>query len=232
MRVALLTSAVAVAISMTACDSSTNMGTTTPSNTPAAEPANPMPAAQPAATLTTNDASLLAEPTWAVLFAGQDLNSFNEIGGGNWRLEDGILVAEDGDPPGFMVTKAAFSDFHIRVEFQASGMTNSGVFIRCANPSVVSAEECYEINIFDENQNANNRTGAVVGLIPPAVSAMAGDAWNTFDIIAEGAHLTVRFNGTVTADGDDPENRHTSGHIGLQFNGGPIRFRDVRIRPL
>jgi hypothetical protein len=194
-------------------------------------PAEP---AQPAAdvSLTTNDASLLAEPTWAVLFAGQDLTSFNEIGGANWRLEDGIVMADDGEPPGFLVTKGAFTDFHIRIEFQASSETNSGIFIRCPDANIVSAEECYEINVYDENPNAANRTGAVVNHAPPAVGVMAGDAWNTFDIIAEGAHLTVRVNDTVTADYVDPENEHPSGYIALQYNGGPIRFRDVRIRPL
>ena len=193
-------------------------------------PAEPAPA--DSVPLTTNDASLLAEPTWAVLFAGQDLTGFNQIGGANWRLEDGIVMADDGEPPGFLVTKGAFTNFHNRIEVQASSQTNSGIFIRCADANVVSAEVCYEINVFDENQNEANRTGAIVNHAPPAVSIMAGDAWNTFDIIAEGAHLLVRVNDTVTADYTDPENEHPSGYIGLQFNGGPIRFRDVRIRPL
>jgi hypothetical protein len=174
----------------------------------------------------------LDDPAWDVLFAGQDLASFNEIGGGNWRLENGAVMADDGEPPGFLVTAGAYTDFHIRVELQASSETNSGIFIRCADPNVVSAEECYEINVFDQNTNPANRTGAIVNHQGPLESVMAGDAWNTFDITAEGAHLTVRVNDIVTADYTDPENEHSSGYIGLQYNGGPIRFRDVRIRPL
>jgi hypothetical protein len=222
------------AAALVACDTGGDMGAAAPESTPAPAPA-PMPAepaAPEAAPLTTNDASLLAEPTWAVLFAGQDLTAFNQIGGANWRLEDGVVMADDGGDPGFLVTKAAFSDFHIRIEFQASSQTNSGIFIRCADPEVVSAEVCYEINVFDENQNPASRTGAIIDHAPPAANVMAGDAWNTFDIIAEGPHLIVRINDIVTADYTDPENEHPSGHIGLQSNGGPIRFRDVRIRPL
>jgi hypothetical protein len=179
--------------------------------------------------LTTNDDSLLAEPTWAVLFAGHDLTSFNTIGGANWRLVDGAVVA-DGGEPGWLVTKGAYTDFRIQVEFQASAETNSGVFIRCEDPQDVSAERCYEINIFDTNQNASNRTGAIVNHAPPAAAVTAGDAWNTLDITAEGNRLTVRFNDTTTVDVED--STHARGYIGLQYNGGPIRFRAVRIRPL
>ena len=180
--------------------------------------------------LTTNDASLLAEPTWAVLFAGHDLMNFNELGGANWEIVDDIVGADDRGEPGWLVTKGAWTDFHIRVEFQASAESNSGIFVRCEDPEGVSAESCYEINVFDQNQNPANRTGSIVNYTPPAVEVMAGDAWNTYDIIAQGTRLTVRLNDTVTAEIDD--DTHASGYIGLQSNGGPIKFRDVRIRPL
>jgi hypothetical protein len=122
------------------------------------------------------------------------------------------------------------TDFLLRVEFQATSESNSGVFIRCEDPNAVSAESCYEINVFDQNENPNNRTGAIVNLVPPAASIMAGDAWNTFEITAQGRRLTVRLNGTVTADVED--DKHGSGYIALQYNAGLIRFRDARIRPL
>lgn len=219
-------------ILLSACGGGADMSAPEPAAAPA--PA-PMPAAQetPAAEeqiLTTNDASLLSEPTWAVLFSGHDLMTFNQLGGANWEIVDGVVGADDRGEPGWLVTKAAFTDFHFQVEFQASSESNSGIFIRCEDPNGVSAESCYEINVFDQNENPNNRTGSIVNHAPPAVSVMAGDAWNTYDIIAEGTHLTVQFNGTVTAEIDD--DTHSSGYIGLQSNGGPIKFRDVRIRPL
>jgi len=196
---------------------------------PPAATATPAPQSAAAPMLTTNDDSLLAEPTWAVLFAGHDLISFNTIGGANWQLVDGVVQADSGEP-GWLVTKGAYTDFRIQVEFQASAETNSGVFIRCEDPQDVSAERCYEINVFDLNQNENNRTGAIVNLAPPAVAVMAGDAWNTLDITAEGDRLLVRFNDTVTVDVEDT--KHARGNIGLQYNGGPIKFRAVRLRPL
>ena len=208
-----------------------DMGAPEPAAAPDAAPmtAAPAPAAEEQM-LTTNDASLLSEPTWAILFSGHDLMTFDQLGGANWEIVDGVVGADDRGDPGWLVTKAAFTDFHIRVEFQASAQSNSGIFVRCEDPNGVSAESCYEINVFDQNENPDNRTGSIVAHTPPAVAVTAGDAWNTYDIIAEGTQLTVQFNGTVTAELDD--NTHRSGHIALQSNGGPIKFRDVRIRPL
>lgn len=211
--------------------SSASGSASTPAPAPASEQAAPA-AAAPAANeppLTTNEDSLLEEPTWSVLFKGHDLTSFNTVGGGNWQIMDDYVAADSGEP-GWLVTKAAYTNFEISVEFQASSDTNSGVFIRCADPDDISAMACYEINIFDNNENANNRTGAIVNVAPPAESVQAGDAWNTLDITAVGPHLTVKFNGTVTADVEDQT--HASGHIGLQYNAGPIKFRNVRWRPL
>ena len=235
MRVELVAAMTLTCLAVAACgsDGGEMAADTAPAPTPAPMP---MPAEEPAAMpeqeamLTTNDASLLAEPTWAVLFAGHDTMSFTPLGGANWEIVDGAVQADDRGEPGFLVTNAAFTDFHIRVEFQASSESNSGIFIRCPALDVVNAEDCYEINVFDENENPNNRTGAIVNHAPPAQSVMAGDAWNTYDIIAQGTQITVRFNDTVTAEIDNDE--HTSGYIALQSNGGPIKFRDVRIRPL
>jgi len=235
MRIVTKAAALSMSLFLIACDSGNEMAAPSPAPMTSPQPA-PAPVVESApalvvesAPLTTNDDSLLAEPTWAVLFSGRDLVNFNRTGGGNWQFVDGYIQADTGEP-GFLVTKGAYTDFQLRVEFQATAESNSGIFIRCEDPNAVSAESCYEINVFDQNQNPNNRTGAIVNLVPPATSIMAGDAWNTFDITAQGRRVTVRLNGTVTADVED--DKHGSGYIALQYNMGLIRFRDARLRPL
>ncbi len=231
MKVLTTATTFSVSLFLVACGGGADMASPEPAATPAAAPmaGTSAPVAEEQI-LTTNDASLLSEPTWAILFSGHDLMNFDQLGGANWEIVDGVVGADDRGEPGWLVTKGAFTDFHLRVEFQATTESNSGIFVRCADPNGVSADSCYEINVFDQNENPANRTGSIVAHAPPAVSVMAGDAWNTYDIIAEGTNLTVRFNGTVTAELDD--DTHASGYIGLQSNGGPIKFRDVRIRPL
>ncbi|MGB6956278.1 MAG: DUF1080 domain-containing protein, partial [Bradyrhizobium sp.] len=37
------------------------------------------------------------ETGWVSLFDGKDMDSFNKIGDANWRVEDGMLVADKGN---------------------------------------------------------------------------------------------------------------------------------------
>jgi hypothetical protein len=66
---------------------------------------------------------------WITLFDGKNLDSWNKIGDANWRLEDGVVVADKGD--GFLVSKKDYTDFQLRAEFWVDADANSGIFIRC-----------------------------------------------------------------------------------------------------
>ena len=195
----------------------------------AAAPAPQAPAAEPEGPQTTNQASLLSDPTWAVLFGGQDLSSFNPLGEAQWNIVDDYVEA-DGYVGSWLVTKGHYTDFHLQVDFWPSEGANSGIFIRNQDAMAISATAGYEINIFDTNENPDNRTGSVVNHSPPMAPVMSDGKWNTYEITAQGSRILVRLNGTVTADVDNDE--HASGPIAFQNNGGLIRFRNIRIRPL
>jgi hypothetical protein len=177
----------------------------------------------------TNNASLVGESGWITLFAGQDLSSFDRLGNAQWNLREGAAEA-DNQLESWLVTRGQYRDFQLRVEFWSSPEANSGVFLRCQDPSAVSATTCYEINVFDQNQNPNNRTGAIINHVPPRVATQAGGRWNTFDITAQGNRITVDLNGTRVAELEDGS--FATGPIGLQSNGGLIRFRSVLLKPL
>ena len=74
------------------------------------------------------------------------------------------------------------------------------------------------------------RTGAIVHIAKPLAIVDAGGKWNTFEITARGSELTVRLNGTLTAQAKDEQ--FTSGPIALQYMAGTVRFRRVQIRRL
>jgi hypothetical protein len=187
---------------------------------------SPVAAAEPR---TTTQASLLSESNWAVLFAGHDLTSFDPLGDAQWNIIDDYVEA-DGYTGSFLVSKGQYGDFRLRVDFWPGSGANSGIFIRCDDPTAVSATNCYEINIFDTNENPDNRTGSIVNHLPPMTTVEAEEQWNTYEIVAEGSRIVVTLNGTVTAELED--DTHPSGAFALQNNGGLIRFRDVRLQPL
>jgi hypothetical protein len=166
---------------------------------------------------------------WITLFDGKNLDNWTPIGNANWRLEDGLIVADKGQ--GYLVSKDSYTDFEVRAEFWVSDDANSGVFLRCSDPANVTAKNAYEVNIFDQRPDPSYGTGAIVDVAKPTVVLKAGGKWNTYDIIAKGPKFTVTLNGERTVDGAE-DSKHASGHIALQGFAGVVKFRKVEIKPL
>ncbi len=165
---------------------------------------------------------------WTVLFEGSNLNQWTSIGNANWRLYDGNVQAEIGS--GFLVSKQSYKDFQIKAEFWADEEANSGIFIRVTDPKNITADNSYEVNIFDKRPDPSYGTGAIVNVSKIDPMPKAANKWNTYEITAKGDQLTVTLNGVVTADAKD--SKFATGPIALQSAGGVIKFRRVWIKPL
>jgi hypothetical protein len=170
-----------------------------------------------------------AQRGWTTLFDGKNIDAFNKVGDANWTIVDGVLQADKG-MGGYLVTKQPYTDFEIRAEFWVDTPANSGIFIRCENPQMPGAEACYEVNIFDTRPDPSYGTGAIVNVAKVAAPIKAGGKWNTYEIRAEGSHLTVTLNGMKTADAQDA--KHARGPFALQYGAGVVKFRSVQVRPL
>lgn len=176
--------------------------------------------------LTTSPFTLAQE--WTTLFDGSTLGSFNTLGEAQWIIIDDYVEA-DGYTDSYLVTMENYGDFELELEFWPSMDANSGVYIRNQSGEKIGADFGYEINIYDTNENPDNRTGAIIRFSPPLAKIVAGGKWNKYAIKAEGTRIVVHLNGTLVADLDD--DTYTSGPIAFQNNGGLIRFRNIRIRP-
>jgi hypothetical protein len=169
------------------------------------------------------------EAEWIILFDGTDLEHFDQLGEAEWNLVDDYVEA-DGFTQSYLVTKEAYGDFELEVDFWPSSEANSGIYIRNQNSEAINADSGYEINIYDTNENPDNRTGAIINFSPPIEATIVGEQWNTYEIRAEGSRIVVRLNGELVNELED--DTYASGPIALQNNGGLIRFRNVRVRPL
>jgi Domain of Unknown Function (DUF1080) len=176
---------------------------------------------------------------WVTLIDGErGMENFDRVGDANWRAEGGAIVADHGKG-GYLVSKSAYTDFEIRAEFWAATDTNSGVFLRCSDRAKVGSATCYEVNVWDIRPEPKYGTGAIVDVaaVPVPPVHKAGGRWNTYEITARGADLTVKLNGLVTAYAQS--SKHASGPFALQYGpgikgaeSGPIKWRKVQIRPL
>ena len=175
---------------------------------------------------------------WTTLVGGPDsLQNWDRVGDANWRMEDGMVVADKASVASYLVTKNSYKDFQIRAEFWADHTTNSGIFIRLADPKKVAATNSYEVNIYDQRPEPSYGTGAIVDFAKVSPMPKAGGKWNTFLITAKGTNLIVEMNGVQTVNIQD--SKYTSGPFALQFANGPnnapggiIKWRKVQINPL
>jgi hypothetical protein len=163
---------------------------------------------------------------WQTLFDGTSLAGWMPVGDANWQIMDGAVAADSGT--GFLLTAASYADFDLDLEFWVTPDANSGVFIRCADPSEIGAATCYEVNIFDQRPDPTYRTGGIVEVAGPKVMLETGDRWNRYEISAHGSHLVVKLNGQTTVDTND--DKLAAGPFALQYGAGRVMFRNVRIR--
>jgi hypothetical protein len=173
---------------------------------------------------------------WTTLIDGdKGLDNFNLVGGANWRAEDGAIVADKGKE-GFLVSKNSYKDFQIRAEFWVGPNANSGIYMRCANPSVITDKSCYEANIYDDRPDPSFGTGAIQHITKASPMLKAGGKWSTMDVTIKGTQITVMLNGVQTATADHTQ--FAQGPIALQFGthgklpGGAIKYRKVQIKEL
>jgi hypothetical protein len=173
-----------------------------------------------------------------LLDRGKGLENWEAIGDANWRVEDNLIVADKGKG-GFLVSRQRYKDFIIRAEFWAATDTNSGIFVRLSNPKTVTADNSYEVNIWDIRPDPKYATGGIVNFatVPVPPIYFAGGKWNNMEIEAKGPMLSMKLNGITTATLNN--DKFSEGPIALQFGagvqgalGGPIKWRKVAIKPL
>jgi Domain of Unknown Function (DUF1080) len=106
---------------------------------------------------------------WITLFDGKNLDQWKGEAGSNatWRIEDGSIAVEkmDKDPKAIvnLVSKQSFTNFELRAEFWVGDDANSGIYIRCTDPTKVNSKSAYEVNI---------STPAPMRVLAPARSSM------------------------------------------------------------
>ena len=168
---------------------------------------------------------------WVALFDGKNTDQFSPIGDANWRIEDGVLVADKASKISYLVSKQEYGDFQIRAEFWVSDDANSGIFIRCTNPNEVGSKNAYEVNIFDTRPDPSYGTGAIVDVAKVTSPIKAGGKWNTYEITAKGSTFDVTLNGVKTVVGGT-DSKFPKGRIALQYGQGVVKFRKVEIKPM
>lgn len=161
-----------------------------------------------------------------------DLSNWSQIGDAAINI-DNNSASNSGprEASNYIVSTDTYKDVRLSVEFLIDAATNSGIFVRCSDSESVSPETCYEINIWDEHENPDHRTGSIVLMAPPVAHVNTVGEWSTMQIEAVDDLIVVEVNGVETVRFRN--DKFASGHVALQFGaGGSLQFRNVRLEAL
>lgn len=195
----------------------------------------------------------LATGGWITLFDGKDLSQWMHPGGTptTWQVANGYVEIRAGPS---LITKEDFGpDYELHLEFwlppMAKGRGNSGVYLN----------GCHEIQIIDSSSPKGGKLtasdcGALYAEAAPRVNACKPPGeWQTFDITFQAPRLdgkgtvtkpgavSVLLNGTLVLDKVPLDKLSAAslkkqlverGPVLLQQHNDPVRFRNIKIRPL
>ena len=180
----------------------------------------------------------LEEEKWESLFNGKDLSGWRPEGGAVWTVEDECIVGVQGPngEAGDLFTEKEYDDFELRVTYKIHWPANSGIWFRYQAP-----DKAYQADILEYKEPlAYSGTlycpGKMFLAINKDPALVKKDDWNMMGILAQGDHLVITLNGTVT--GDVHDGSYARGKIGFQIHAGDdfknmkITVRKVLLRPL
>jgi hypothetical protein len=205
-------------------------------------------------------AAPVARPgTWRVLFDGRTLDAWRgyqkAVVPSGWTIVDGTLAKSA--PVADIMSKDAFGDFELELEWKIGDAGNSGIFYRATE----EYEHIYwsgpEYQLLDDINASDNKTrltcaGSAYGLYPsPEGHLKPVGEWNRTRIVVKGAHVEHWLNDfkllqyefwspdwekrvSASKFGAWPHyGRAPRGHIGMQGDhDGVLAFRNIRVREL
>jgi glucose/arabinose dehydrogenase/PKD repeat protein len=169
------------------------------------------------------------------LFDGKTLGGWDHAGPGSFTVVNGILTPQGGRGA-LWYSRQQYGDFALELEYeQDSVSSNSGIFLRIpdGNGAIANPQtKGYQVSILDRVEEARFRTGSIDGIDPADFLNVkpVGGGYNKVRIEVRGQEYKIYWNdllvNTVTGD------RELAGYIGLENNGGGIRFKNIRAAQL
>jgi len=185
---------------------------------------------------------------YTLLFNGKDLEGWD----GNrqlWSVHDGAIAGSSDEHPftvnTFLIHEKEFADFELKADVRLRNH-NSGIQFRSVHlpgpdwivmglQADISDEPGREAwgNFYEERGRSRTmmKTPDEGWLKAKPVVDMHG--WNHYEILAQGDHIRLKLNGTVTIDTHEYKSR--SGVIALQLHGGKpmkVEYRNTKLRKL
>ena len=159
-----------------------------------------------------------------------------------FKVKDGAILCT-GDPFGYIRTTEKYDDFKLSLEWKWPGKAgNSGVLLRingedkiwplCMEAQLKSTRAGDFVGMGCEYNEYKGKKDSFFKVVPRKneTNEKAPGGWNTYEILCKGGTIELKVNGLL-------QNKATGvklekGYIGLQSEGAPIMFRNIKLTPL
>ena len=153
--------------------------------------------------------------------------------------DQAIVIHEGSGFPTWLRYDKQLTNFDFRCEVYIQGWANGGIYFH-APEFGRPTETGFKLNIFQKQETVPlaESMGSIFPLVAPRVVNVRNKGeWNPIRILLQWPSLKVWINGELVHDIDidaTPALRHKfrSGYLGLESLSYPLRFRDIRLRPL
>jgi hypothetical protein len=201
------------------------------------------------------------EAAWTSLFDGETFEHWRgykqDAMPAGWTIDDGAMFASVPGHGMDIVSKEAYTDFELELEWKVKEGGNSGVMWHVDEaagdyPWMTGPEyQLLDDAAHDGGKIGKNSAGSSYDVYEPseAVSKPAGE-WNAARIVVRGAHVEHWLNGKKVVSYEKGSDEHqarvaaskwaematygstSTGHIAFQGDHGEVWFRNLRIRSL
>ena len=170
-----------------------------------------------------------ASGDWVPMFDGHSLDGWRASDHPeSWTVRDGTLVGS-GELSYLYWTKEECENCAFKARVRLGRGSNSGMFFRARpgspHPNGYEAQLC--------NTTDTRRTGSLRGIVDISPQLVQDETWFTQEVIADGAHIVIKVNGTTVVDFTEPQRSYTKGLLILQvMKGSTVEFQDLMYRRL
>ena len=196
---------------------------------------------------------------WQLLFNGEDMSQWRnfkkETLSSKWQAVQGEMrLSEKG--AGDILTKKAYKNFDLKLDWKISIAGNSGIFIMADEAGSQIYSHAIEVQILDNERHSDNKlashlSGSIYDITAsPVKSHKPAGEWNTVRIRLFNKSLKVWQNNVLTADVVVASKKWQQlvakskfkdwqgfaltevGHIGLQDHNDAVAFKNIKIKAL
>lgn len=160
-----------------------------------------------------------------------------------WKIEDGAFVAHGERCHLFYVgDEKPFRNFHLKADVMTASNSNGGIYFHTKYQPEGWPKAGFETQV-NNTQGDWKKTGSIYDVASVGFAAAKDDQWWTQEIIVEGSRITVKVDGKIVVQYNEPpgaqpgkdfERKLGEGTFALQGHDPKsiVRYKNIRVKRL